>query len=152
MVFTIHGVKGFSGTQNVLLVLEELKILGHDVRYEVVTVDMASRAHKEPEYLQKMHPFGQTPVFVSTLPTASARLSQTFCSPYFTSQVDEEDGFKLFESRAIARYAASKYDAESLYPRKDLKKAALYEQAQSFELANFHTLCMEISTELIYKP
>ena len=71
---------------------------------------------------------------------------------FLTLQVDEDDGFTLFEARAIAKYIAAKYDAEGLYPRKDLKKAALYEQAQSLELSNFHTLCGLIAVELIYKP
>lgn len=64
MVFKIYGVKNFSGTQNVLIVLEELKSIGIDVPYEVVTVDVANAAHKDEEYLQKMQPFGQTPVLV----------------------------------------------------------------------------------------
>ena len=59
MVYKLFGVKNFSGTQNVMLVMEEL-----GVPYEFTTVHMEKGEHKRPEYLQEMHPFGQTPVFV----------------------------------------------------------------------------------------
>jgi glutathione S-transferase len=57
--------------------------------YEVVALDAASGAHKQPEHL-KRHPLGKTPVL-------------------------EQDGKFLFESNAICRYLAA-MNRSSLYP------------------------------------
>lgn len=50
--------------------------------------------------------------------------------------MQDDDGFILFETRAICRYIAAKYPESRLIPT-DPKKNALFEQAASIELMNF---------------
>lgn len=65
---------------------------------------MAQGQHKSPEYL-KMQPFGKIPVL-------------------------EDDGLLIYESRAIAKYLASKYGNGKLCPSPadDAGKFAIFEQ------------------------
>jgi glutathione S-transferase len=47
----------------------------------------------------------------------------------------------VYESRAICRYIARKYEDQGtplLPPKNDIKAEALFEQAASVETANFH--------------
>ncbi|PAV14996.1 glutathione S-transferase [Pyrrhoderma noxium] len=78
------------------------------VQYELVPVE----DQKSPEYLSKQ-PFGQVPL------------------------LEDEDGFLIYESRAIARYIISKYAPKSALIPKGLKENALFEQAVSIETSNF---------------
>ncbi|TDL17178.1 glutathione S-transferase [Rickenella mellea] len=79
--------------------------------YELVPVDMANAEHKSPAYLEKQ-PFGQVPII-------------------------DDDGFNLFESRAICRYLVRKYGKGSTLIPSDLHKQALFEAAASVEQNNF---------------
>lgn len=66
----------------------------------------------------------------------------------------DDDGFILYESRAIGRYIAAKYAAQGnpgLIPLGDLKQIALFEQAASSEQANFHAAAFGISWEKAFK-
>ena len=83
------------------------------VPYELITVDMLKDEHKAAAHLAHQ-PFGQVPYI-------------------------DDDGFKLYESRAICRYLALKYGGiGKLIPDpNDLKKTALFEQAASIETSNF---------------
>lgn len=75
------------------------------VDYELVTIDFAKAEHKSAPYLQKQ-PFGKIPYL-------------------------DDDGFIVFESRAIARYIATKYanQGTQLLPAAgDLKAQAIFEQ------------------------
>lgn len=104
--------------------IQRVTVVLHEkqVPYELVTVDLYKGAHKTPEYLEK-HPFGQIPYL-------------------------DDDGFILFESRAIARYIAVKYadQGTKLIPS-DLKGRALFEQAASIEKANFDSYARTIVFE-----
>ncbi|KAJ7837413.1 glutathione S-transferase [Mycena olivaceomarginata] len=80
------------------------------VPFELVHIDRRKGEHKTPEYLEKQ-PFGQIPYI-------------------------DDDGFILFESRAICRYIVAKYPDCKLIPT-DPRKNALFEQAASIELCNF---------------
>ncbi|KAJ7486766.1 glutathione S-transferase [Mycena latifolia] len=82
---------------------------------------------KTPEFLAK-HPFGQVPVI-------------------------DDDGFILYESRAICRYLAEKYAEQGtpLIPT-TLKDKALFEQAASIEFANFTPPATKVGIEVMYKP
>ena len=62
-----------------------------DVPFELVVVDLRKGEQKAPEYLEKQ-PFGQVPYL-------------------------DDDGFVVFESRAIARYVASGYGKGKLIPQ-----------------------------------
>ncbi|KAJ7910404.1 glutathione S-transferase [Mycena leptocephala] len=80
------------------------------VPFELIEVDVMGGAHKTPEYLKKQ-PFGQIPYI-------------------------DDDGFILYETRAICRYIAAKYPASGLIPTEP-KANALFEQAAAVELTNF---------------
>ncbi|KAF7342234.1 hypothetical protein MVEN_01811400 [Mycena venus] len=80
------------------------------VPFELIEVDVMNGQHKTPEYL-KFQPFGQIPYI-------------------------DDDGFILYETRAICRYIAAKYPASGLIPTEP-KANALFEQAASVELTNF---------------
>ncbi|KAJ7107347.1 glutathione S-transferase [Mycena epipterygia] len=82
------------------------------IPFELVVVDMENGAFKTPEFIAK-NPFGQIPVI-------------------------DDDGFILYESRAICRYLAEKYADQGtpLIPT-SLKEKAIFEQAASIELTSF---------------
>ncbi|KAJ6568548.1 glutathione S-transferase [Mycena capillaripes] len=103
-----------------------LTLAEKQIPFELVVVDMAADAHKTPEFLA-MHPFGQVPVI-------------------------NDDGFILYESRAICRYLAEKYaDQGTQLVPKGLKERALVEQAASVEYANFHPAVVKVARESVYK-
>ncbi|KAF5327410.1 hypothetical protein D9619_003957 [Psilocybe cf. subviscida] len=97
------------------------------VPYEFILVDMAKGEHKDPEYL-KNQPFGQVPYL-------------------------DDDGFIIFESRAIAEYVALKYPNQGtpLVPT-DFKKLALSKQAQSVEVSSFNPYAERAVLEMVIKP
>ncbi|KAF8205903.1 glutathione S-transferase [Mycena galopus ATCC 62051] len=80
--------------------------------------------HKSPEFLQYQS-FGQ--------------------GPYI-----DDEGFILYESRAICRYIAAKYPASGLIPS-DPKAHALFEQATSVELSNFDPSASKEGVQLNHK-
>ncbi len=125
MVLKIYGATFSTCTRRVAVVLKEL-----DIPYELLPVNFAVREHKSEAYRQHQ-PFGQIPYIV------------------------DDDGFELFESRAIARYLATKYrsNAPALLPDgSDVQKLAKFEQAASIELANFDPSVSGIATEKVFKP
>jgi glutathione S-transferase len=84
-------------------ILTALTELG--VEYELVSINFAAREHKSPAFL-KLQPWGKVPVL-------------------------EDDGFFVFESRAMSKYVAKKYAGQGtkLIPdESDLKGYALFEQ------------------------
>ncbi|KAH7098213.1 glutathione S-transferase [Auriculariales sp. MPI-PUGE-AT-0066] len=96
-----------------------------DVEYE--RKDVAWDAIKTPEHL-KIHPFGQVPI-----------------------AIDSEDGFTLYESRAISRYVVAKYGKGSslVPPASDFKATARFEIACSIEQANFDKIVFDLAYEKI---
>ena len=99
-----------------------------NVPYEFVEIDMAKGEHKAPENVVHQ-PFGQVPYL-------------------------EDGNFVLFESRAIARYVATKYAAQGtpLVPDPaDLQKTALLDQAMSIELSNFDPATGILNWENVFK-
>ncbi|KAH8109081.1 glutathione S-transferase [Phellopilus nigrolimitatus] len=123
MVLQVHGFLLSTCTQAVITTLKELNL-----PYEIVPVPLFAGAHKDPQYIATKQPFGQIPVLV------------------------EEDGFQLFESRAIARYVILKYGPDSGLIPKGLREQALFEQAASIEGNNFYPFAYGISTEKVFKP
>lgn len=59
----------------------------------------------------------------------------------------DDDGFILYESRAICRYIAAKYSERGLIPTEP-KANAIFEQAASVELTNFDPSASLIAIEL----
>jgi len=96
------------------------------VPFELVSVDFAEGEHKSPEYLEK-HPFGQIPYI-------------------------DDDGFILYESKAICYYIASKYPNQGtpLLPT-GIEANALYQQAVFVELSHFHQHGLLVGKEVLYK-
>ncbi|OJT08577.1 Glutathione S-transferase [Trametes pubescens] len=98
-----------------------------NVPYEFVGVDFAKGEHKAPAFVA-VQPFGQVPYL-------------------------DDDGFKVFESRAIARYIALKHGGVgTLIPAQaDAQKTALFEQAASIEVSNFDPSAAGLAFENIFK-
>jgi glutathione S-transferase len=63
----------------------------------------------------------------------------------------EDDGFVLFESRAIARYIAAKANSP-LLPTGDAHEAALFDQAESIEISNFYPFASGIVYQRVFAP
>ncbi|KAJ2928677.1 hypothetical protein H1R20_g8381, partial [Candolleomyces eurysporus] len=99
------------------------------VPFQFISIDLARKENKQEAYLEKQ-PFGQVPYI-------------------------DDDGFILYESRAITRYLVLKYPEEGtqgLVPDiKDVKAWALFEQASSNEVANFETFARVIVYEKVFK-
>ncbi|KAJ7175096.1 glutathione S-transferase [Mycena crocata] len=107
--------------------LVALVLAEKQIPFELVLVDIVNKEHKTPKFLA-MQPFGQVPVI-------------------------DDDGFILYESRAICRYLAEKYADQGprLLPT-GLQEKALFEQAASVEFANFLPAVMKVGNEAIAKP
>jgi glutathione S-transferase len=84
---------------------------------------MAKGEHKQPAHLARQ-PFGQVPVL-------------------------DDDGFALFESRAIARYIDGK--AGGALTPKDARSRALMEEWISVETSNFSPHAMKFIYQFIFK-
>ncbi|KZP20691.1 glutathione S-transferase [Athelia psychrophila] len=97
-----------------------------DIAFTFVPIDLLKGEHKSTEFMKKQ-PFGQVPYI-------------------------DDNGFQLYESRAIGRYLAAKYPAQgpTLLPT-ELKARALFEQAASVEVANFDPATHGLAAEKIYK-
>ncbi|CEN61846.1 hypothetical protein ASPCAL08494 [Aspergillus calidoustus] len=109
-------------TQRVLLTLAEKGVKD----FELVSVDFMTGEHKLPAYTEK-HPFGLIPLL-------------------------EDGDFKLFESRAIARYIATKFHGQGtpLTPAPgDVQSWALFEQWASVE-QNFTAYADQILTQKLW--
>lgn len=103
-----------------------------NVPFELVAVDITKGAQKAPEHV-KNQPFGQIPYI-------------------------DDDGFILYESRAISRYIAAKYRSNVSGPAllpdlsTETERYAKFEQAASVEAWNFDFYASKATSELIFKP
>ena len=122
MVLKIHGSLTSTCTRRVGVVCEELGI-----PYEVVVVDIAKGEQKLASHLEHQ-PFGVVPFIV------------------------EDDGYELYESRAIGRYLAAKHGSTLIPGPTDLKKVGKFEQAASIEQANFDFHAYSIAIERVFRP
>lgn len=91
--------------------------------YELVVVDFAKGEHKQAQHLARQ-PFGQVPAL-------------------------DDDGFALYESRAMARYIDGKCGG-ALTP-KDARARALMEQWISVETSNFSGHAMKFIYHSVFK-
>ncbi|KAI6141273.1 glutathione S-transferase [Pisolithus tinctorius] len=97
------------------------------IPFNIQAVDLRKGEHKAPGFVA-IQPFGQIPYI-------------------------DDDGFILYESRAIARYLIRKYPNQGtpgLIPT-DRKEEALFEQAASIESFNFNPFAAGIAYEKIFK-
>ncbi|KAF8214853.1 glutathione S-transferase [Mycena galopus ATCC 62051] len=90
------------------------------VPFELIQIDLMAGEHKTPAFMENQ-PFGQIPYI-------------------------DDNGFILYETRAICRYIAAKYPASGLVPTEP-KANALFEQAAAVELTNFDPSARLIATE-----
>jgi len=110
---------------------QRVKVIAYEkgVDVQVDPVNFAAAEHKSPAHLE-YQPFGQIPYL-------------------------DDDGFVLFESRAIGRYIAAKYanQGTKLLPSaSDLKAVAIFEQGASIELAGFEPCAGGIYLQKIVIP
>ncbi len=92
---------------------------------EFELIDLGKGDHKKPEFVARQ-PFGQVPVL-------------------------DDNGFVLYESRAIIRYLDEVLPGASLTP-KDPKGRATMEQWISIETSNFTPHAMGIIYQLVFGP
>ena len=91
--------------------------------FELIVVDFAKGEHKQPAHLARQ-PFGQVPAL-------------------------EDDGFQMYESRAMARYIDGK--AGGILTPKDAHARALMEQWISIETSNFAGHAMKFVYQYVFK-
>ncbi|KAG2239300.1 hypothetical protein Bca52824_090160 [Brassica carinata] len=104
-----------------------LCFLEKEIEFEIVHVDLDTLEQKKPEHLLRQ-PFGQVPAI-------------------------EDGDFKLFESRAIARYYATKYaDQGTNLLGKSLEHRAIVDQWADVETHYFNVLAFPIVLNLVIKP
>ncbi|CAH1413349.1 unnamed protein product [Lactuca virosa] len=98
-----------------------------DVDFELIKVDLNSNEHKQPKFLLKQ-PFGQVPVV-------------------------EDGDFRLFESRAIIRYYATKYAEinQKLYGT-TFEEKALVDQWLEVEAHHFNDMVYTIVLQKLIIP
>uniref|UniRef100_A0A1J3GZF1 glutathione transferase n=1 Tax=Noccaea caerulescens TaxID=107243 RepID=A0A1J3GZF1_NOCCA len=97
------------------------------IEFETVHIDLDNLEQKKPEHLLRQ-PFGQVPAI-------------------------EDGDFKLFESRAIARYYATKYsDQGTNLLGKSLEHRAIVDQWADVETHYFNVLVHPIVMNLVIKP
>ncbi|KAI9449361.1 glutathione S-transferase-like protein [Lactarius psammicola] len=118
--FKLHGLALSTCTRRVALVAKE-----RNIPYTLSPVDLGKGEHKSASYIEH-HPFGQV--------------------PYIT----QDDGFELYESRAICRYLANLGSGPALVPTEP-RALAKFEQAASVEYSNFDPIASTIAYEKVFK-
>ncbi|CAN7140896.1 unnamed protein product [Brassica rapa subsp. narinosa] len=104
-----------------------LCLLEKEIEFEIVHIDLDTLEQKRPEHLLRQ-PFGQVPAI-------------------------EDGDFKLFESRAIARYYATKYaDQGTNLLGTSLEHRAIVDQWADVEVGYFNVLVHPLVMNLVIKP
>ncbi|PKY29070.1 glutathione S-transferase [Rhizophagus irregularis] len=116
---------GYSISAYCLALLQVLKELG--LSYEFIQPNNFEDI-KTPEYLATKHPFGKIPSL-------------------------NDDGFQIYESRAIARYLVKKYQgtkSSTVLIPSDVQKAALVEQFISVEISYYTQPLGKLVGQLVF--
>ncbi|KAF9231925.1 glutathione S-transferase [Melanogaster broomeanus] len=113
MVLKLHGFPISTCTRLVALICKE-----KEIPCELIVVDLTKGEKKSPAFMQHQ-PFGVIPYIVY------------------------DDGFILYESRAICSYLVKKYPTQA---------EALFEQAASVEGTNFAANAIPLAIEEVFKP
>lgn len=117
----VYGHPASTCTQKVLATLAE-----KGQKAEFVLIDILKGEQKNADFLARQ-PFGVVPVF------------------------EDDDGFSLYESRAIIRYLDAKFAENPLTPA-DLKQRGLMEQMISVEHSYFSPKAMKFVLEIFFAP
>eukprot|EP01118_Nematostelium_gracile_P013782 TRINITY_DN5247_c0_g1_i3.p1 TRINITY_DN5247_c0_g1~~TRINITY_DN5247_c0_g1_i3.p1 ORF type:complete len:210 (-),score=63.08 TRINITY_DN5247_c0_g1_i3:42-671(-) len=118
MPYKLVGSPLSTCTQRIMVIANEV-----GAELEINSPDFAKLEHKSEAYLANEHPFGKIPVL-------------------------HDGNYKLFESRAIARYIADKSNNTNVYPR-DTEVRGLVEQWISVETSYF-SVAETIVGELVF--
>ena len=118
--YKLLGLQGSTCSRTVIATLEEA-----GAKWELQNVDLSKGEHKAADYVAKYQPFGQIPALV-------------------------DGDYTLFESRAIARYIASKEKAEELYPS-EVKARGTVESWLSVNQSNSGPI-VDVVVELFFGP
>ena len=118
--YKILGHHGSTCTRTVIATLEE-----SGAKWEMETIDLSKGEHKAADFVAKYQPFGQIPALV-------------------------DGDYTLFESRAIARYIASKEKNDELFPA-DLKARGTVEAWLSANQSNSGPI-VDIVVEFFFGP
>lgn len=140
-ILKLYGAAQATCTRRVGTVLHEAK-----VPFELVEVDIRGGEHKTPAYLAKQ-PFGQIPYIVRR----SIYRIYSSAHEVLNNPAQDDDGFILYETRAICRYIAASYPVSKLIPT-DSRRNALFERAASVESANFEPSASTLVWETRQKP
>ncbi|KAF7326268.1 Glutathione S-transferase [Mycena kentingensis (nom. inval.)] len=126
MVFKLYSAGFLAGGGLIVALVLNEK----SIPFEHITVNAAEAGHKTAEFLEK-HPFGQLPVI-------------------------DDDGFILYETRAILRYIENKFPARgiALAPgaAATVEEKALFDRGLSVEHANFFPAVFKVMNEAVLKP
>lgn len=122
MVLKIYGFPASTCTRRVAVVCEELGI-----PYELLVVSIPKGEQKSASFMEHQ-PFGVVPYIV------------------------EDDGYELYESRAIGRYLAAKYKSSLIPSPGEVQKWGKFEQAASIEQSNFDVFASGIAAERVFRP
>ncbi|KAI9435096.1 glutathione transferase [Lactarius indigo] len=114
--FELHGFPLSTCTRRVALIAKE-----RNIPYKLTPVDPAKGEHKLASH-REHQPFGQVPF------------------------ITQDDGFELFESRAIGRYLATLGSGPDLVPTEPRARAK-FEQAASVEYSQFDPIASTIAFE-----
>ena len=145
MVLKLYGYPASSNTRIVAMTLSEKK-----VPFEFVHIKLDAGEQKSPAFLEKQ-PFGQVPVIVCSLLLLSKYNNVLLICAL---GLQDDDGYILYESRAICRYIAAKYanQGTKLIPTESIQAIGLFEQAASIEQLNFSQHAQVIIFETLAKP
>jgi len=114
---------GLAGSTCTRRVIATLEEL--NVPYTLVNIDFGNKEHKQPAHLARQ-PFGKIPVL-------------------------EDDGKLIYESRAIQRYLAHKFDKDNKLIPKDDYAYGLYEQWSFVESGEYDSQISPLVHELVFK-
>ena len=117
----LYGTAISTCTRKVLCTLAE-----KGVEAELISVDIMKGAAKEPSYVKAHHPFAKVPAL-------------------------EDDGFTMYESRAIIRYLDDSLPGPKLTPA-DAQGRARMEQWTSVEDSYFSKPALKVIGERVFKP
>lgn len=121
MAIIVHGAGFSTCTQRTLTTLAELNVNDYKLEF----VDMMKGVHKSPEFLKKQ-PFGQIPVL-------------------------EDGDVQIFESRAIIRYLAEKFEGQGTpLLGKTVKDKALVSQWLEVESQNYNPPTAQIVYQRVF--